>query len=40
MSLGLNPLRSGLGFNALKHLVLFDEENKSLNPLRSGLGFN
>ena len=40
--MGLNPLRSGLGFNLNDLLTLEDGllVTESLNPLRSGLGFN
>ena len=37
--IGLNPLRSGLGFN-IKFLVKEVAAGAGLNPLRSGLGFN
>ena len=37
----LNPLRSGLGFNALASAIApTSEAVEGLNPLRSGLGFN
>ena len=36
---GLNPLRSGLGFNGAPYKMIV-RRDKSLNPLRSGLGFN
>ena len=37
---GLNPLRSGLGFNIRRMKNEKRKNEKSLNPLRSGLGFN
>ena len=38
---GLNPLRSGLGFNMIhEYGKRVDNDIMSLNPLRSGLGFN
>ena len=37
---GLNPLRSGLGFNYLLLPLNTPNIGVGLNPLRSGLGFN
>ena len=35
---GLNPLKSGLGFNQQMQLIVSGD--LGLNPLKSGLGFN